>query len=77
MIEAGLLPLFAWLSPAFPTGAYAYSHGLEWAAEAGDVRDEPTLREWLADLLAEGLGLSASEIGRLHDGGIVAGAEGR
>ena len=56
MTEAGLLPLFAWLSPAFPTGAYAYSHGLEWAAEAGDVRDERTLQEWLADLLSEGLG---------------------
>ena len=28
--------LLAWLSPAFPTGAFAYSHGLEWAIEAGD-----------------------------------------
>ena len=44
------LPLFVWLSPAFPVGAYAYSHGLEWAAEAGDVRDAATLAQWLADL---------------------------
>ena len=28
-----LLRLMAWLSPAFPTGAFAYSHGLEWAVE--------------------------------------------
>ena len=27
--------LLTWLSPAFPTGGYAYSHGLEWAVEAG------------------------------------------
>ena len=30
-------PLLLWLSPAFPVGAYAYSHGIEWAYEAGDV----------------------------------------
>ena len=29
-----LLRLLTWLSPAFPTGAFAYSHGLEWAVEA-------------------------------------------
>jgi len=44
------LPLFVWLSPAFPVGAYAYSHGLEWAVEAGDVSDAATLAAWLADL---------------------------
>lgn len=48
------LLLLAWLSPGYPVGAYAYSHGLEWAAESGDVRDEATLREWLADVLAHG-----------------------
>ncbi|WP_445329413.1 hypothetical protein [Xanthobacter albus] len=31
----GLLPLFVWLSPGFPVGAYAYSHALEWAVEGG------------------------------------------
>ena len=50
------LRLLAWLSPAFPTGAFAYSHGLEWAVETGDVRDEATLRSWLADVLANGTG---------------------
>jgi urease accessory protein len=44
------LPLFLWLSPAFPVGAYAYSHGLEWAAEAGDLGDAAALAQWLDDL---------------------------
>jgi len=48
------LRLLAWLSPAFPTGAFAYSHGLEWAVETGDVRDEATLQTWLVDVLAHG-----------------------
>ena len=49
-----LLRLLAWLSPAFPTGAFAYSHGIEWAVETGDITDGETLRDWLADLLAFG-----------------------
>jgi urease accessory protein len=48
------LPLLLWLSPSFPVGAFAYSHGLEWAVEAGDVADAASLRDWLADLLAFG-----------------------
>jgi urease accessory protein len=51
-----LLRLLAWLSPAFPTGGYAYSHGLEWAVEAGDVPDGDTLRDWLDDVFAHGSG---------------------
>jgi urease accessory protein len=45
------LPLLLWLSPAFPVGSFAYSHGLEWAVEAGDIGDAATLRAWLSDLL--------------------------
>jgi len=45
------LPLFIWLSPGFPVGAFAYSHGLEWAVEAQDIVDAPSLEDWLADLL--------------------------
>lgn len=51
-IEA--LRLMAWLSPGYPVGAYAYSHGLEWAVEAGDVTDEASLCEWLADVCERG-----------------------
>ena len=48
------LPLLIWLSPSFPVGAFAYSHGLEWAHEAGDVTDAATLQGWIGDLLAHG-----------------------
>lgn len=48
------LPLLIWLSPAFPVGAFAYSHGLEWAVEAGDIVDAASLRGWLTDLLEFG-----------------------
>jgi urease accessory protein len=54
MDNAALLRLLTWLSPAFPTGGFAYSHGLEWSVEAGDVTDEAGLTEWLKDLLAHG-----------------------
>lgn len=51
-----LLRLCAWLSPAFPTGAFAYSHGLEWEVEAGDIIDAATLRSWVEDVLTHGSG---------------------
>jgi urease accessory protein len=45
------LRLQSWLSPAFPVGSYSYSHGLEWAVEAGHVYDRGSLVDWLeADL---------------------------
>ncbi len=49
-----LLRLLAWLSPAFPTGAFAHSHGLEWATEAGDITDRPTALAWTDALLRHG-----------------------
>lgn len=53
--SAGFDPrLMAWLSPAFPVGAFAYSHGLEWAVERGWIRDRGTLTEWLRDLVTCG-----------------------
>jgi urease accessory protein len=56
MTITSALPLFAWLSPAFPVGAYAYSHGLEWAVEDGDIKDEASLLAWLQDTLTLGAG---------------------
>jgi urease accessory protein len=53
---AALYRLMAWLSPAFPTGAFSYSNGLEWAVEAGDATDEDTLRGWLDVIMSEGSG---------------------
>jgi urease accessory protein len=49
--QLALLRLQSWLSPVFPTGSYSYSHGLEWAVEAGHVHDRESLVDWLdADL---------------------------
>ncbi len=48
------LLLQVWTSPAFPVGAFAYSHGLEWAVEAGGISDAVNLRTWIGDLLAHG-----------------------
>ena len=48
------LPLLIWLSPAFPVGAFAFSHGLEAAVEAGDITNAATLQAWLEDLVRYG-----------------------
>jgi urease accessory protein len=48
------LPLAVWFSPIFPVGAFAYSHGLEWAHEAGDIGDAEDLRDWLETLVQRG-----------------------
>jgi urease accessory protein len=54
-----ILPrLLTWFSPAFPIGAFSFSHGLEWAVEAGDVHDRETLRQWLERLIESGGGWS-------------------
>ena len=46
-----LLRQQSWLSPAFPTGSYSYSHGIEWAVEAGYIHGRESLVDWLeADL---------------------------
>ena len=51
---SALYRLMAWLSPAYPVGAFSYSSGLEWAVEAGDVCDAASLQRWLTVVLAEG-----------------------
>ncbi len=54
--SSALYRLMAWLSPAYPVGAFSYSSGLEWAVEAGDVTDAPALAAWLAMIIGEGGG---------------------
>lgn len=54
--NAALVRLMTWLSPAFPTGSFAYSHGLEVAFDRGVLRDGEGLRAWLADLVSLGSG---------------------
>jgi urease accessory protein len=51
-----LIRLLTWLSPAFPVGGYTYSHGLEYAVEAGLVRTAGDLAAWLATLVGHGAG---------------------
>ena len=51
-----LLRLLTWASPAFPTGGYAYSHGLEWAVEAGDLQTEAQALDWIDAVLSDGTG---------------------
>lgn len=46
--------LLVWLSPAFPVGAFAYSHGLEKAVEKELITDRATLATWLEDLIKLG-----------------------
>jgi urease accessory protein len=52
--DEGLYRIMAWLSPAYPVGAYAYSHGLEYAVETGAVNDERSLIAWIEGIVAFG-----------------------
>jgi len=54
MKPPALLRLLTWLSPAFPTGGFAYSHGLEWTVESGGVISESSLMDYVKDLLTHG-----------------------
>jgi urease accessory protein len=53
---AALYRLMTWLSPAFPVGGFSYSSGIEWAVEAGDIKDASSLKDWLAAMLTDGSG---------------------
>lgn len=54
--EAAIYRLMTWLSPAYPIGAFSYSHGLEYAVEEKLVRDRDTLVEWLTTAIEVGAG---------------------
>jgi len=51
-----ILRLAAWLSPAFPVGAYTYSSGLEYTVERELVTDARTLELWIAEMIRFGTG---------------------
>ncbi|SMP36338.1 urease accessory protein [Shimia sagamensis] len=55
-----ILTLTQWFSPAFPVGAFAYSHGLEWAIDTGDVVNSEQAGLWIADVLQHGTGWNDS-----------------
>ena len=51
-----LYRLLAWLSPAYPIGAFSYSHGIETAVEEGFIKDRASLVAWLESVLLQGTG---------------------
>jgi urease accessory protein len=55
--DAALYKLLTWLSPAYPIGAYSYSHGIEYAVETGLVRDRGSLVDWIAQAVRHGAGV--------------------
>ena len=52
--DSKLITVMQWLSPAFPIGGFAYSHGLEWAIDKGYVSNREELKKWISDLLEYG-----------------------
>ncbi len=56
MNSPALYRLMTWLSPGYPVGAFAYSHGLEWVVETGVVSSQDTLGDWIEDLVVHGSG---------------------
>jgi urease accessory protein len=54
MSHTALLRLMTLLSPSFPVGSFAYSHGLEQAAADGLVTNAAGLSDWLSQLLQSG-----------------------
>jgi urease accessory protein len=59
MVSQGADPLYrllAWLSPAYPIGAFSYSHGIETAVEEGFISDRASLVTWLRTVLRDGTG---------------------
>jgi urease accessory protein len=55
-MDRSLYRLLAWLSPAYPIGAFSYSHGVETAVEEGFVKDRASLVAWLETVLGGGTG---------------------
>lgn len=63
-----LLRLLQLASPALPIGAFNFSQGMEYAIEAGWVRDEEGARSWIAGLMRHGVGtMDVPMLARLHN----------
>ena len=56
--DAAILTLTQWLSPAYPVGGFAYSHGLEAAIDAGTVASAQAAGDWITEVLQHGSGRS-------------------
>ena len=53
-----LLRLLSWLSPSFPIGAFAYSHGIETAVDTGLIRSAADLEGWIGAIISHGAGFA-------------------
>ena len=66
--HAGLYRLLAWSSPAFPIGAFSYSHGLEanvaipGASRESAIHDRASLQQWVAAIVLRGSGRIDADI---------------
>lgn len=56
MATTDLLTLTQWLSPAFPLGSFAYSHGLETEIAEGRVTSGAEVQAWLDFVIRRGTG---------------------
>jgi urease accessory protein len=54
--HASLLLLLNWMSPTFPIGSFAYSHGMEQAIVDGRITNAAQTENWIHALLAHGSG---------------------
>ncbi|NNE53033.1 MAG: urease accessory protein UreF [Sulfitobacter sp.] len=71
-IDPKLLTLTQWLSPAYPTGAFAFSHGIEQAIQDGWISDAAELEAWLLNCATFGsLRTDAIWLRLAHDAGDV------
>lgn len=52
--STALMRLATWLSPAFPTGAFSYSSGLETAYADGVIKTQSDLQAWISWSLTAG-----------------------
>lgn len=56
LTNAALYKLQTWLSPSYPVGAYAFSHGIENAVEVDLVRIAADVTDWVGTIVSSGNG---------------------
>jgi urease accessory protein len=54
--HAAFLMLLNWMSPTFPIGSFAFSHGLEQAIADGRLTTQDDVESWISALLRHGSG---------------------
>nr|WP_209262624.1 urease accessory protein UreF [Thiorhodococcus minor] len=70
--DPALLRLLHLVSPSLPTGAFAYSQGVEWAVESGWLRKAADLEDWLGDQVRTTLtGVDLPLLARLYDASLA------